>query len=153
MACSWGAMALLMRKARKGDIGVYRTEKRQATGTIVAPERASDLEVGDRVTVEYEAQVRRWESPEHRAAGEISEAVNNLCLNEEQVGRLLTDFGGTHRTLQQSFGRVAIGFFRALVERAAGGEDFYDLRNAATVALARKVLAAIDDVDQALPLI
>lgn len=56
----------------------------------------------------------------------------------------------THRTLQQNVMKLIV----PLIEKWAGlKESEYDLRNEATVKLARKLISTTDKYDRALPLI
>lgn len=65
--------------------------------------------------------------------------INNMSANEEDFVKGLCD---SHRTLQQSIMRV---FMKFVTEMAKKEEGFYDLRNEASVKLARKIMA-LDDI-------
>ena len=77
---------------------------------------------------------------EEDAANQIMRAVNSITLNEKELAKLLTN---DHRTLQQNLMRV---FAACLHEWSKAAEmESYDLRNAQTVLLARKIVKEFKD--------
>jgi len=75
----------------------------------------------------------------------ISSFVNNFGCDEKTfVSTMLRE----HRTLQQSFTRLCVMW----LEELAKSPDF-DLRNEASVLLARRFVQRLDHVDRALPFV
>jgi hypothetical protein len=60
--------------------------------------------------------------------------INNMGVDEEGFVKELCD---SHRTLQQSVMRIFIRFVREMAKKEEG---FYDLRNEASVELAREIM-------------
>ena len=91
------------------------------------------------------------------ATDKTAEEVANILAdfvnkaNREELVRF-TDYmvGNVHRTLQQQ----VIGLLMGLVQRYARlTENYYDLRNEATVQLCKKICQKFDKYDLSLPLI
>ena len=60
--------------------------------------------------------------------------INNMAVDDDEFVRGLTE---SHRTLQQSIMRIFIKFVAAMSVKEEG---FYDLRNEASVKLAREIM-------------
>ena len=75
----------------------------------------------------------------------------NVMGDSERVNLLIEAMANDHRTLQQGFTRLALAW---LVHLAGLKEGHYDLRNEASVKLAKKLLEGVDvKFDLFLPLI
>lgn len=71
--------------------------------------------------------------------------VNSYSTNEKEFAK---EMCRQHRTLQQSFTRLIIGFLK---EQAK--EDDYDLRNQNSIRLSRKVVELLENEKISLPLV
>lgn len=89
--------------------------------------------------VEDEKEVRN-------AVKSVSDIVN--AYGADQVEFFIQEMGREHRTLQQGFTRLCRAWFLYL---ASLEECHYDLRNEASVELAKKIKATLED--NPLPLI
>lgn len=74
------------------------------------------------------------------AAKEISRAVNTMLGNPSVVGHLLAQ---DHRTLQQGFMSIVVGFIEAMAENDANG--WTDARNEHSAAFASTVKSRCGD--------
>lgn len=74
-----------------------------------------------------------------RKDAEAIERLINGMANEEYVAKELALI--SHRTLQQKFMRLCIAFIKAEANNS------YDLRNQATVELARQIISAMEEFD------
>ena len=81
-----------------------------------------------------------------KAVSYMSDYVNNYECRPKEFAEL---FGREHQTLQQSFTRVCLAWLEHLAEME---EDWYDLRNEASVHLARKIVEKFKN-DMYLPFI
>lgn len=82
-------------------------------------------------------------SREQQTVETISNAINSF-QDEDVVGRLLSK---QHRTLQQNTMRLVVGFIEGM---ASNGSD---LRNENAVKLAKKLKAALEEVNICLPVV
>lgn len=73
------------------------------------------------------------------AAAKVMEGINDLA-GEGFIAGFLDRMGVEHRTLQQSFTRLCVGWLQDLAVR-----ESYDLRNEASVKLAMKLKPILDD--------
>ena len=69
----------------------------------------------------------------------VSKLLNNYNSTERKV--FIDEMSRDHRSLQQSFTRLCVDWLRNLAEREEGR---FDLRNEASVKLAREVLPILD---------
>jgi hypothetical protein len=98
-----------------------------------------------------QAQRERDEQQEaQRIARDLTSFLNVMCGDERRIGLIVSELAREHRTLQQKVTGVAVGW---LVHLAELPEDRYDLRNEASVKLARKLLDGTDKYDRGLPTI
>ena len=65
--------------------------------------------------------------------------INNICI-EELSKELVERMSRIHPTLQQNFTRVCVDWFKELSEK-----KYYDLRNEASVLLAKKLRKELDN--------
>jgi hypothetical protein len=77
---------------------------------------------------------------------QISDYLN--CYGQSRANELVENLLLEHRTLQQSFTRLCMRWFERLAQDSHG----HDLRNEASVELAKKIMA-LPARDRALPLI
>lgn len=68
------------------------------------------------------------------AAQEIMGAINTMMTDSDVVGRMLAN---DHRTLQQSFMGIVVGFLNGMADHA--DTDRFDARNEASVQLAARI--------------
>ena len=80
-------------------------------------------------------------SPSEEAAKRISDSINYMSLNPEEIADILAN--RTHRTLQQSFMRICLAFIEAEAKNV--GEYQHDLRNEATVNLCAHIIKSLDN--------
>lgn len=84
----------------------------------------------------------------------VAESVSkmlNILGDKENITEFVAHMANEHRTLQQGFTRLCVAWFEHL---ASLNENQYDLRNEASVKLAKKFIAATGDkYDRGLPLI
>ena len=89
-----------------------------------------------------------------RDAAETAEMIAkmlNILGDKELIAEFVGQMANEHRTLQQGFTRLCVTWLEHL---AALNENQYDLRNAASVQLARKIVKATGDkYDRFLPLV
>ena len=78
-------------------------------------------------------------------AAEMSRFVN--CCGSEHIQAFVDAMGLDHPTLQQSFSRLCVVWFRLLAKT-----EHFDLRNEASVKLARRIVGELED-SLALPMI
>lgn len=79
-------------------------------------------------------------------ANTISQAINIMGCNEKLTGNYLAT--RTHRTLQQGFMRLVLGFIEAEATATS-----YDARNEDTVLLCKELQKTIETYNKGLPLI
>lgn len=99
------------------------------------------------------AQARREDDEEQEAqriARDLTKFLNVMGNDEQRIALIVSELGREHRTLQQKVTALAVGWLEHLAELPEGR---YDLRNEASVKLARKLLAGTDKYDRGLPLI
>lgn len=70
-------------------------------------------------------------------AKKIGDLLNSFSVNEKAIGMALVN---EHRTLQQTFARVAIEYFKALAD-----SEYYDGRNEGAYNFAKDIRAQLDD--------
>lgn len=82
------------------------------------------------------------------SAKDITRAINAMAINNNEVGELIAH---DHRTLQQSFMGVVIGFINEMANNEATGA--YDLRNEAACKAAAAMKEAWGDYPPPMPFI
>ena len=82
---------------------------------------------------------------EKELAQTISDSVNSMSFSKDVF---VHEMSVEHRTLQQNFTRLCIAWLLQLREL---NEPDYDLRNEASVKLAKKLLKGLDQYDLSLP--
>lgn len=90
-----------------------------------------------------------WEEKSRQEAHNVAQAISRFLnvMGEDRLKLLVEEVGRDHRTLQQKFTRVCMLWMEHLA-----GQEHFDLRNEASVMLARKIMQ-IPARDRALPLI
>lgn len=73
-----------------------------------------------------------------KSAKEVMRAINAMSLDNAEVGRVIAN---DHRTLQQSFMGIVVGFINEMADHKATGR--YDPRNEAAVIFADRVKKTI----------
>lgn len=94
-----------------------------------------------------------YENEDREKARELVEKVSrfgNVMCGEDRVKFFIEAMHNEHRTLQQSFTGLVLAWLKHL---AALPENHYDLRNKASVEIARKLVGNLDKFDLHLPLI
>jgi hypothetical protein len=82
---------------------------------------------------------------EKEAAEQIADAINNMSINENEVGIRLAE---QHPTLQQNFMRTVVGFLQAMKAKS-----YTDARNEGSQRLAQKMIEGLDEGDLHLPFV
>jgi hypothetical protein len=91
------------------------------------------------------------ENEDRKLAAELAEKVSrfvNTMGNADRVKFFVEAMHGEHRTLQQSFTGLALAWLKHL---ASLNEGQYDLRNKASVEVAKKLVGKLDKYDLHLP--
>ena len=125
----------------KGGEGFYAYEQKPYG------KRIGEVKLGPMEVEKAETIAIRDEEPEEYSARVISDAVNNLMLDEKKLGELLAR---DHRTLVANKFRVLMSFVRAL------GSDYkegnYDARNEAACRMASLIVDRMgEDLDNGIP--
>ena len=71
-------------------------------------------------------------------AAEMSRFINSY--GSEHVKEFVEAMGRDHPTLQQSFSRLCVAWFRRLA-----GTEHFDMRNEASVKLARRIVGELEE--------
>jgi hypothetical protein len=82
-----------------------------------------------------------------KEAHELAQAISRYLnvMGDDRLGNLIVELGRDHRTLQQKFTRVCMLWMEHLSK-----QENYDLRNEASVMLARRIMD-LPARDRALP--
>lgn len=80
-------------------------------------------------------------------ADKLGRFINTLC-DEGRISALVEAMANDHRTIQQSYTRFALAWLKHL---ASLNDGQYDGRNVASVAVAKKLVGALDKYDLHLP--
>lgn len=94
-------------------------------------------------------EARREREDEARALARSLTGFANGCCPEEH-GAFLDKLRKEHRTLQQGVTRLFVAWLEMLAETK---DDRFDLRNEASVILARKFVERLDEGERHLPLV
>lgn len=125
----------------KGGEGFYAYEQKPYG------KRVNEIKEGPMEVESVETIAIRNEEPEVYSARVISDAVNNLMLDENELGRLLAR---DHRTLVANKFRVLLSFILALAEDYKQGN--YDARNEAACRMASQIVDRMgEDLKNGIP--
>jgi hypothetical protein len=90
------------------------------------------------------------ESYEEQAAKRIADLMNGVGKTTSAMGKFNAGMDSQHRTLQQNFTRIVVSWMEHM---ATKGDHECDLRNKATVELAKEFMEKIDPKYRAIPYI
>lgn len=82
------------------------------------------------------------------AAVNVVTKTLNILSDDQRVQFFIEAMHNEHRTLQQGFTRLVLAWLKHLADLNQGQ---YDLRNAASVAVAKKLVSHLDKYDLHLP--
>jgi hypothetical protein len=92
-----------------------------------------------------------YEREERDEAYKVVHALSNYVNKMGHSTKFLVEaMGQEHRTLQQSITNVML---RWLVHLSELDDNYYDLRNSASVKIAKEIVAAVPDIKYGVPLI
>lgn len=92
----------------------------------------------------------KYERDGTELADRVADFANAMC-NEEEERKFVVAMTSMHRTLQQSFTRLIVLWFKQLAEMHDKG--LYDLRNEASCKLAKEVMKLEESGKTSLPFV